>query len=102
MDAGAETSTSYLQSFVLALINFPECQKRAQRELDEVVGTDRLPIFEDFSNLPYVNAFIKEVRTQPLHSFDGMRTDVDDIGPSLPSCCASRVASLCCTRRPGQ
>lgn len=61
MDAGAETSTSYLQSFVLALINFPECQKRAQKELDEVVGTDRLPTFGDFPNLPYVNAFIKEV-----------------------------------------
>ncbi|KAF9496948.1 cytochrome P450, partial [Pleurotus eryngii] len=61
MEAGAETSTSYLQSFVLALINFPECQKRARKELDEVVGTDRLPTFEDHPNLPHVNTFIKEV-----------------------------------------
>ncbi|KAG9225479.1 hypothetical protein CCMSSC00406_0002982 [Pleurotus cornucopiae] len=67
MDAGAETPTSYLQSFVLALINFPECQRRAQQEIDEVVGTDRLPTFEDFPNLPYVNAFIKEVhRFRPV------------------------------------
>ena len=34
-------------------------QKRAQEELDRVVGRDRLPEPEDEKNLPYVRAIIK-------------------------------------------
>lgn len=34
-------------------------QKRAQAELDSVVGRDRLPMAEDEKNLPYVRAIIK-------------------------------------------
>lgn len=30
-------------------------------ELDEVVGTNRLPAFEDRDSLPYINALVKEV-----------------------------------------
>jgi len=39
----------------------PEVAKRARAELDEVVGTDRLPTFEDRESLPYINALVKEV-----------------------------------------
>lgn len=39
----------------------PEVQKRAQEELDLVVGPDRLPSLEDRPNLPYVEAVVKEV-----------------------------------------
>ena len=45
----------------------PEVQLRAQRELDSVVGRDRMPTFADRSRLPYVNALIKEaVRWRPV------------------------------------
>jgi len=39
----------------------PDIQKKAQDELDSVIGRDRLPSFEDRSRLPYVDAVFKEV-----------------------------------------
>lgn len=38
---------------------YPEAQKKAQAELDNVLG-GRLPEFNDRPNLPYVNALMKE------------------------------------------
>ena len=38
----------------------PEVQKKAQAEIDAVVGLNRLPDFEDRPYLPYVNAVVKE------------------------------------------
>ena len=38
----------------------PEVQKKAQAELDAVVGPDRLPEHSDREYLPYVNAVCKE------------------------------------------
>lgn len=40
---------------------FPEVQRKAQAELDIVIGTDRLPTFKDRSDLPYIDAMVKEV-----------------------------------------
>ena len=40
---------------------YPDIQARAQAELDSVVGTDRLPTFDDRDSLPYINAICKEV-----------------------------------------
>jgi cytochrome P450 len=43
-----------------------DVQTKAQEELKEVVGTDRLPDFLDKEKLPYVNALINEtVRVFP-------------------------------------
>jgi cytochrome P450 len=39
---------------------FPDVQKKAQAELDAVVGPDRLPSFADQDSLPYVGALVKE------------------------------------------
>ena len=39
---------------------YPEVQKKAQAEIDTVVGPNRLPDFEDRSSLPYINAIVKE------------------------------------------
>jgi cytochrome P450 len=50
-----------LMSFILAVLAHPEVQKKAQEEIDSVVGPDRLPDFSDKENLPYVNAVLKEV-----------------------------------------
>ena len=43
------------------MIAFPEVQRRAQAEIDAVVGRERLPVFADAPRLPYVRAIIKEV-----------------------------------------
>lgn len=40
---------------------YPEVQKKAHEELDSVVGTDRLPVFEDMDRLPYLRALVSEV-----------------------------------------
>ncbi|EJF55961.1 cytochrome P450 [Dichomitus squalens LYAD-421 SS1] len=57
---GADTTLSTLQTFYIAMASFPQFQKRAQAELDTVVGPHRLPTFADKDNLPYVTAVIKE------------------------------------------
>jgi len=59
--AGAETTATTLSWWALAMIAFPEVQRRAQAELDTIVGRDRLPTFADAPRLPYVCAVIKEV-----------------------------------------
>lgn len=38
----------------------PAIQVAAQKEIDEVVGPDRLPDFSDYENLPYVQAIVLE------------------------------------------
>ena len=39
----------------------PEVQKKAQTEIDTVVGPKRLPDFHDRPSLPYINAVVKEL-----------------------------------------
>ena len=39
---------------------YPEVQKKAQAEIDAVVGPNRLPDFHDRPSLPYINAVMKE------------------------------------------
>ena len=40
---------------------YPEVQKKAQAEIDTVVGPNRLPDFHDRPSFPYINAIIKEL-----------------------------------------
>ncbi len=39
----------------------PDIQKRAQAELDSVIGRERLPTFEDRPKLPFVDAVCREI-----------------------------------------
>ncbi|TEB22785.1 cytochrome P450 [Coprinellus micaceus] len=59
--AGADTMVGSLTALFLALASNPEAQRKAQLELDSVVGSDRLPSLEDREGLPYVSAIVKEV-----------------------------------------
>ena len=58
---------------MLAMVQHPEVQKRAQAEIDAVVGTERLPNFGDRSSLPYIEAVYRETRrwrpVTPLSEF---------------------------------
>lgn len=49
-----------LLTIILALAKFPEVQAKARKELDEVCGVNRTPLFSDFQQLPYINCIIKE------------------------------------------
>ncbi|KIJ06351.1 hypothetical protein PAXINDRAFT_92124, partial [Paxillus involutus ATCC 200175] len=53
--------------FTLAMVKNPHVWKRAQAEIDAVLGMDRLPDFEDRPFLPYVEAVLRETqRWQPV------------------------------------
>ena len=46
---------------MLAMLQHPEVQKRAQAEIDAVIGTSRLPDYDDRPNLPYIEATLMEI-----------------------------------------
>lgn len=48
-------------AYFLALAIYPEVEAKAHAEMDRVVGSNRLPSYEDRENLPYVDAICKEV-----------------------------------------
>ncbi|KAK8877624.1 cytochrome P450 oxidoreductase [Apiospora arundinis] len=60
LEGGSDTSSSLILAMVRAMIEFPDVQKKAQQQIDEVVGEDRSPTWDDFSQLPYINMMIKE------------------------------------------
>jgi len=48
-------------SFMLCMVLHPEVFKKAQTEIDQVVGNDRLVEFDDRGSLPYFDYVLKEV-----------------------------------------
>ena len=46
--------------FVYQMYLNPEVQRKAQDELDRVVGDSRLPTHKDAEHLPYIMAILKE------------------------------------------
>ncbi|KAG1727505.1 cytochrome P450 [Suillus lakei] len=58
---GADTTVSAIYSLFLAMTLFPDVQKKAQAEIDAIIGTDRLPSFADRDSLPYIEALVKEL-----------------------------------------
>lgn len=66
-EAASDTTTMSLEVFILAALTHPEFLKKAQAELDEVIGDERLPEFDDKMRLPYVQAVVNEVlRWRPV------------------------------------
>lgn len=59
---GVDTTSSTMLSCILAMACFPDVQKKAQEEMDTVVGSDRSPSWEDLdrNRLPYLAAVVKE------------------------------------------
>ena len=49
-----------MQALFLVMTLYPEVQRKAQAEIDVVIGPDRLPDFEDCHSLSYINAVVKE------------------------------------------
>lgn len=58
--AGSDTTVAAVISYFLAAVKYPSFQKRAQEELDRVVGRGRLPEFSDKPDLPYLDAVMRE------------------------------------------
>ena len=49
-----------MYTFFYAMALHPDVQRRAQAELDAVIGTSRLPLSSDRAALPYINALVSE------------------------------------------
>ncbi|SJL17045.1 related to cytochrome P450 CYP2 subfamily [Armillaria ostoyae] len=59
---GGETTTSALDAFFLAMVQYPSVQKQAQVESDTLLNNgERLPSLSDHDKLPYINALCLEV-----------------------------------------
>ena len=57
----------------------PDVQRKAQEEIDRVIGTHRLPTLADRENLPYIDAVVKEVlRWQPVAPMGLPHTSTED------------------------
>jgi cytochrome P450 len=59
-DGGVETTNKVLRIFTLACLAHPGFISSAQKELDSVVGSSRLPDFADVEHLPYIQAVVEE------------------------------------------
>jgi cytochrome P450 len=65
--AGSDTTASGITIMSMAAACHPEAQARVQEELDEVIGSDRAPTFEDMDMLPQLQAFLLEaIRWRPI------------------------------------
>ncbi|KAJ7656558.1 putative monooxygenase [Mycena rosella] len=61
MGAGMDTNNSTVLIFFLAMMLNPSVQAKARRELDDVIGPDRLPTLNDKPSLPYIRSIMAEV-----------------------------------------
>ncbi|SPO07779.1 related to O-methylsterigmatocystin oxidoreductase [Cephalotrichum gorgonifer] len=70
VEAGSETTATTINNWTLAMALYPEVMRKAQEEVDRVVGSGRMPGWEDEENLPYIRAMIKEtLRWRPVNKF---------------------------------
>lgn len=64
---GSDTIVGTLTSFFLAMIMYPDVQKQAQDEIDQVTGGTRLPSLADRESLPYISRVVSEtLRWNPI------------------------------------
>ncbi|CAH0020036.1 unnamed protein product [Clonostachys rhizophaga] len=64
---GSDTTVSTLSFFFLAMLLYPEVLQKGHEEIERVVGSNRLPNFDDRPRLPYVEGIVKEMyRWQPV------------------------------------
>ncbi|KAJ3550347.1 hypothetical protein NM688_g5092 [Phlebia brevispora] len=59
---GSDTTWAAISTFILAMVIHPEVQRKAQDEIDRVIGSSRLPEFNDRDSLPYLECVLQECR----------------------------------------
>ncbi|KAJ8414581.1 hypothetical protein AAFF_G00037830 [Aldrovandia affinis] len=86
--AGTESTSSTLRQSLLLMMKYPHIQERIQKEIDEVVGSSRMPSIQDRQNMPYTDAVIHEVQRSmdltPTSVPHKMMTDTEFKGYCIP------------------
>ncbi|KZT34407.1 cytochrome P450 [Sistotremastrum suecicum HHB10207 ss-3] len=59
--AGGDTTMITICTFLLAMMLYPDAQRKAKAEIDALLKNERLPTFDDRKSLPYVEATMNEV-----------------------------------------
>ncbi|KAF8229384.1 cytochrome P450 [Tricholoma matsutake] len=59
--AAEDTTVAIMESFILAMVRYPEVYKKAQEEIDRVIGSERLLTINDRGSLPYLECVLKEL-----------------------------------------
>ncbi|EIM81798.1 cytochrome P450 [Stereum hirsutum FP-91666 SS1] len=78
--AGVDTTSASIMTFFLAMLLHPEVQRRAQAEIDSVVGRDRIPNFSDRNILPFIDNIIWEcARWQPAAPLAMAHLSTEDV-----------------------
>lgn len=60
IDGGTRSPHNNLLTLFYLMMEYPQWQAKLQEEVDRVVGSARLPTYEDIPNLPTVRAIVKE------------------------------------------
>jgi len=67
MEGGSDTSSSIIIAFIHAMTKYSHVLKKAQQEIDGIMGEERTPLWSDYKKLPYVATIVKEaMRWRPV------------------------------------
>lgn len=76
---GVETMKVSMSNFMLAMTLHTHVQRKAQEEIDKVIGSHGLPSYEHRASLPYVEALYREVnRWRPVAPSSVPRATIND------------------------
>ncbi|XP_053836166.1 vitamin D 25-hydroxylase isoform X2 [Vidua macroura] len=87
--AGTETTTNVLRWAVLFMALYPNIQGQVQKEIDLVIGPNKMPTLEEKCKMPYTEAVLHEVlrfcNIVPLGIFHATSKDTVVRGYTIPA-----------------